>query len=142
MTNQLPSSFALWGAKFNSNQQSVVGWLIFSTTAYLYLHFIAVAGVEIAKWIQPFYEAVVAKRKLLKHPEIDETDWMDILSPDEKQDVEQFAKMAKKEAYLYVQKKLRYLYGLIYLQLIIEAVVPIIIGAFGLIKLASVIKNV
>ena len=74
MTNQLPTTFSLWGAQFDTKQQEIVGWLLFSITLYFYLHFIAVAGIEISKWIQPFYEAVITRNRLIKNPEFDNTD--------------------------------------------------------------------
>ncbi len=142
ITNQLPSSFALWGAKFNADQQPLVGWFIFSVTVYLYLHFIAAAGVEIAKWVQPFYEGVIEKKKLLQHPAFDETDWIEFLGSDDHHDLEQVQKMAKAEAKIYVQKRLRHLYSLIYLQLAIEALIPIFVGAYALIDLFLLVNKV
>jgi len=142
ITNHLPSSFALWGAKLDANQQPIVGWFIFSITAYLYLHFFASAGVEIAKWFQPFYEGIVEKRKLLKHPAFDETDWMEFLGPDDPHDLENVKKMAKSEAKAFVEKKLRHLYKLIYLKLTMEAVLPVLVGGYALIKLVLLLNNV
>jgi len=142
MTNQLPSTFALWGAKFNAEQQHIVGWFIVSVTAYLFLHFIAVAGVEIAKWVQPFYEGVVEKKKLLQHPAYDETDWIELFGPEDPHDLDQVEKIAKSEAKQHVQKRLRHLYSLIYLQLFMEAVIPVAVGAFALIKLSLLVVNV
>ena len=141
MTNQLPSSFSLWGATFDSNQQTIVGWLLFSVTLYLYLHFLAVAGLEVAKWIRPFYEGVVTKNKLQKHAAFDETDWLELFEEDNMDELEYIKQMAKEEAKFHVQKKLRYLYGLVYLQLTIELLVPVLLGAFGLIKLVILINE-
>ena len=139
MTEQLPSSFALWGASFSSGQQTTVGWLLFSVTLYLFLHFLSSAGIEVAKWVQPFYEGVVAKERILKHPEYDETDWMELFGDGEPLDI---VSSAKKQAHIHVEKKLRHVYRLIYLKLIIEIILPIVIGAIGLIQLAMLISCV
>lgn len=136
MTHQLPCSFALWGAKFTSAQQTTIGWLLFSITLYLFLHLIASAGIEIAKWVQPFYEAIITKRSLLRHPAFDETDWMKLFRGDNIHDIE---KEAKSEARLHVQRRLRHLYNLIYLKLIIEIILPLVVGATGLVMLISLI---
>lgn len=141
ISEQLPTSFALWGAKLDSNQQPLIGWFIFTITSYLYLHFISSAGVEIAKWIQPFYESLREKEKLLKHPAFDETDWIELLDSDDPHNIEHVQKMATAEARYYVSNKLRHLYRLIYIQLAIEAIAPIIIGGYALIVLAVLIFN-
>ena len=142
MTNELPSSFALWGAKFNLSQQLTVGWLLFSVTTYLFLHFFTAAGVEVARWIQPFYEGVVTKKKLLEHPAFDETDWIEFLRPENSQDKKEIEKATVSEAKIYVSKRLRYLYNLIYLQLTIEILLPIIIGLVGMYNLFMLVNNV
>ncbi len=139
MTNQLPSTFALWGAKFDSDQQTTVGWLLFSANFYLYLQFIATAGVEIAKWLQPFYEKVIVRKKLMQHPAFDETDWLDYFDFDDDEDLEKVKAMAKTQAETYVKNKLRHLYGLIYLQLIMDALIPLLLGAFALAKLSALV---
>ena len=141
LTNQLPASFTLWGAEFDTKQQIMVGWFLFSVTAYFYIYFVSNAGIEIAKWIQPFYIGVVKRKKLLKHPAFDETDWMSFLQPYDEHSIEHITALAENEAEIYVKKRLRYLYGLIYLKLITEALVPLLIGAFGLIELLILICN-
>jgi hypothetical protein len=133
MTRHLPSSFALWGAQFSSAQQTTIGWLLFSITLYLFLHFFASACIEVAKWAQPFYEGVVAKKNILRHPEYDETDWMELFRDDEPADV---VESAKNQAHIHVTKKLRHLYNFVYLKLFIEVLLPVAIGAIGLTKLA------
>ena len=133
MTNHLPTSFALWGAKFDSQQQTVVGWLLFFITLYLFLHFFASACVELAKWIQPFYEGIVAKKRILQHPDYDKTDWEEFLREDEPADI---IESAKKYAHIHVEKRLKHLYNFIYLKLVIEIFIPVAIGIFGLLTLA------
>ena len=139
MTNQLPTTFSLWGAQFDTKQQEIVGWLLFSITLYFYLHFIAVAGIEISKWIQPFYEAVITRNRLIKNPEFDNTDWMALFSTDGDKSMEE---RAKKEAFIHVQKKLRHLNNLVYLKLIIEILLPFVVGLIALTLLVKLITSV
>ncbi len=140
MTNQLPTSFVLWGADFDVKQQTIVGWLLFSITSYFYIHFLSNAGIEIAKWIQPFYIGIVKRNKLLKHPAYDATDWMNILKPYDENSIEYISALAENEAKEYVDKKLKYLFGLIYLKLVTEVLVPLLVGAFGLVSLLMLIN--
>jgi hypothetical protein len=140
LTNHLPSSFGLWGAKFDTQQQTVISWLLLSLTLYHFLHFFASASIELAKWIQPFYEGLVAKKRALKHPDYDETDWEELLREDDP-DPEGIVAFAKIHAQIHVEKRLRYLYNFIYLKLFIEILLPIAIGIFGLINIASEIND-
>jgi hypothetical protein len=87
LTGELPEKFALFGVTFSSAQQNTLGWFIFSVSLYFFVHFMSVACVEIARWIHPFYAGVLARRKLLKHPAFDITDFVNVGGPIDKHDI-------------------------------------------------------
>ena len=139
LTGELPEKFSLFGVSFTSSQQNILGWFIFSVAAYLYLHFLSVACVEIAKWIHPFYVAMFTKKKLLEHPAFDETDFMNLPGPFDEQDRNDIAEEIELRSKWHVQGRLKYLYNLVYLKLTIEVIVPFVIGAWGLFELLQLI---
>ncbi len=142
VTEELPSSFALFGAKFDTAQQITLGWFLFGVALYTYLHFLGLAGVEIAKWLQPFLETVESRRLLLRHPAFDESYWYDTFGPVDEQNLDQVAEEAAREARYKVVRRLRYLYRLVYLRLILEVLVPLVVGGAGLFFLAKFVIEV
>lgn len=140
LTGVLPEKFALLGVSFESpEQQYMLAWFIFYVSLYLFLHFISAAIVEIARWVHPLFTQILTKRKLLKHPAFDETDWMDIPYPIDDQDKNEIGEEARSHSEWKVGVKLKPFYSLIYLQLTIEIIVPISLGCYGLFKLAKLI---
>tara|TARA_R110001592_G_scaffold363017_1_gene679316 strand:- start:1077 stop:1340 length:264 start_codon:yes stop_codon:yes gene_type:complete len=85
---------------------------------------------------------VIAKKKLLKHPAFDETDFMDweIFLEDE-HDKSNIRKKVLSQADWHAQKRLSFLYAFIYPKLIVEIFVPIVIGVLGLFKLYVLITS-
>jgi len=141
LTGEIPEKLSLLGVSFTSAQKNILGWFMFAVALYLFLHFVSVACIETAKWIHPFYVRVLTKRKLLKHPAFNETDFMNIPGPFNEQDRNEIAAEAKEESEWRAQRKLKYLYNLIYLKLIIEVLVPMIIGVWGLLELVQLIRE-
>ena len=134
MTNELPTSFALWGATFTPEQQTTVGWLLLSVTAYLFIHFLSLASIEVAKWIQPFYEHSVTKKELMHLPNYnhDVTDWVGILGAADKDVDAAVVEEIKENSRSHVENRLKYFYKFVYLRLFIEVIFPIIISLSGL----------
>lgn len=141
LTGELPERFSLLGISFSTEQQTVVGWFIFAISLYIYIHFVSVASIEIAKWIHPFFKDAVAKRELLKHPAFDETDFIDIPYPIDEHDKGQIAAQATDHADWRVQRKLRPLYGWVYPKLVLEIAVPYLFGLSGLVMLGLLITS-
>lgn len=140
-TNELPKSFALFGINFNPAQQSSLGWFIFCVTLYFFIHFLASALVEVAAWIKPFLEVILTKKILLEHPAFDETSFLDIHEPPDDNDLSSVYDAAESQARCLTEKRLRHLHCFIYLKLLLEIVLPIIIGIVGLFKLGCLLKN-
>ncbi len=141
LSGNLPEKFALLGVTFTTTQQNIFGWFIFSTSLYLFLHFISVGSVEIAKWLHPYYVRSLTKKEVLKHGAFDETDFINLPGPDNEQDKSKIYAQAEEESEWYTKKRLKYLYNLVYLKLIIEVLVPFAIGAWGLYSLFQLITN-
>ena len=142
LSGNLPKELSLFGLTFTPLQQNIIGWFILAVALYHYLHFLSVALVELAKWIHPFYAELLTKKRLVKHhPAFDETDFMDIPDPNSEYDKGTIYENTKKEYIWQTQNKLKYLYNWVYLKLVIEIIVPIIIGTWGLIELFNLITN-
>ena len=142
ITAELPKKFALLGVGFESpQQQSTLGWFLFSVSAYLLIHFVSVAGVEVAKWIHPFFTQNIAKQELLQHPAFDESDFYDLWDKFEEQDKNRIRKAVTEQSEWDAGVKLKYLYRLVYLRLLVEIVVPVVLGSYGLFKLARLITS-
>jgi len=142
VTEKLPSELSLLGIKFSSDQQQTVGWFIFIVTVYLFIHYISASCVEFAKWVHPFYKSVIAKRRLLKHPGFDEESFTDrdaLLEDD--QDRNSIIRKTLVKSDWYVQGKLRPLYFFIYPKLIVEILVPFLVGLLGLFYLFQLITS-
>jgi len=146
ITAEIPKKFALLGIGFESpQQQNTLGWFLFSVTVYFLIHFISVAGVEVAKWMHPFYKDVIAKQELRSHSDLDEEDFFNNHAPSkgQRQDKHQIQlrNRINWHSECEAERKLMPLYWLIYLQLLIEIVIPIAIGSYGLYKLAQLITS-
>ncbi len=141
LTNQLPEKIALLGISFNTTEQTTIGWFMFSVQIYFFLHFVANAFVEVAKWVEPFYKAVVERRALLSHPAYDESDFLDIYPPADEHNLDEVEREADIESTWHVQKRLRFLYSFIYLKLVLEIILPIIVSCYGTFVLLSLITR-
>lgn len=139
VSGQLPQKFSLLGVSFDAVQKVNVGWFIFAVSLYMYLHFLFSASIEIAKWIHPFFKWHIEKRELLKHPAIDESDFVNIPEQVNEQDLNEVYAESHEFADGYVRQKLGVLYGFIYPKLATEVLTPLIVGATGLIWLAVLI---
>lgn len=143
-TEKLPQKLSLLGITFDSpEKQMVVGWFLFFVSSYLFLHFISVASIEVAKWLHPLVSQKILKSDLLKHPAFDETDFIEGFPghPIDEQDLNIITEAAKKDADRHTYKRLRFLYGFIYIRLFIEILLPVIIGIYGLYKLGLLITS-
>lgn len=141
LTKELPKSFAFFDVNFDASQQLNVGWFLFLVTLYLYLHFVANAGIELASWLEPLYSWVYAREELLKHPAFEREDFMDIPLPVDEfnlQDVQAEAAVVGKDN---AKKRLRHLYRLVYLKITLEIIIPLLIGLWGLVGLACLHNN-
>lgn len=142
LTEELPSKFSLLGISFESTEKQVIaGWFLLSVSAYIFLHFISYAFVEIAKWLHPLIKHKIYKSGLLKHPAFDDTDFMPdyIFIESNEQDKNLLSQAEDRNADAHTFKRLTPLYAFIYLRLAIEIFVPVFIGVFGLYKLWEVI---
>lgn len=139
LTGEIPDKFSLLGMSFTSKQQNILGWFLITVTIYLFLHFISMASIEIAKWIKPFYHEALRKKKLLGHPAFDEADFRDSLGPPDYYNLDYVRNEADLEAKWETEKRLRYLFNFVYLRLIIEIIIPLVIGCWGIISLSGVV---
>jgi len=141
-TKELPRSISLLGISIDSTKQILVGWFIFFITLYFFLHFLAVACPELARWLQPFYQSKYKKEELLKHPAFDITDFLDIPSPVDEYDVSSVVEGAEYDAKYKAMGKLKILYKFVYLKLFIEIILPVLFALFGLTILAITILSI
>ena len=63
ITGELPSSFSLLGASFSSTQKYTIGWFILLVNLYLFIHFLVLASIEVAKWIHPLLSHHYLKKR-------------------------------------------------------------------------------
>lgn len=144
LTGELPEKFALLGVSFSTKQQGVIGWFILAVTIYLFLHFLSIAGVEFAKWVHPFYTQRLKKKLLIKQYShaFSEEDFIDIPSEVNEQDKNDMAAHAAEDANWQAEKKLRWLYALIYLRLVVEILAPLILGLWGVYEMVLLLISV
>ncbi|CAK1770883.1 SMODS and SLOG-associating 2TM effector domain-containing protein [Vibrio crassostreae] len=141
LTGELPKQFSLLGVSFSSQQQETMSWFIFTVSAYLFLHFLSVGGVEFAKWVHPFLSSRKQKEILLtrySHAFWDD-DFGYIPTQVDEADKADMARDALEEAHWKVQSNLRMVYRLIYVRLFLEIIVPLVLGGWGLYELAVLI---
>ncbi|MGF1756445.1 hypothetical protein L4D76_00505 [Photobacterium sagamiensis] len=140
LTETLPSKIALLGISFESNQQSIVGWFLFVLSLYTFLHFVSVAAVELAHWIKPFLVELETKKELLKHPGYDPVDFAYFNEPPQNsQDLNEVSAYTRKQAEIHINRKMAILFRWVYLKLVIEIIIPVIIGIWGLVMVAILI---
>ena len=144
LTQEIPTKFALLGITFESvEKQIIVGWGIFFITLYLFLHFLSVAALELARWIHPLIKDGILKSGLLRHPAFDETDFLDInyhVDANE-QDLNIFRESEEKAANTRTFERLKPLYAFVYVKLIVEVLVPLVLGGFALWHLWATVSN-
>ena len=143
ITGELPTKLALLGVSFTATQQDLIGWFILAVSIYFFFHFLSVASVEVATWVQPFLEGVKTKRILLDNYShaFDEEYFNDIPAEVNDRDRKEMIKDAEENANWHVTSKLRWLYSLIYLKLTIEVIVPIVIGVWSMIMMIVLITS-
>ena len=141
LSGKLPTEFLIFGMSFSNEQQSIIGWFIFALTIYHFLHFLSQGMVELGAWIQPFYVYINTRKVLLRHPAFDETDFMNIPGPSSGIDKDLIYLNVKGEVEWKSKKTLRFLFNWIYLNLFIVIIVPVVIGAWGLLELCQLITS-
>jgi hypothetical protein len=143
VTGELPSKFALLGVSFSTPQQNVIGWFLFSVLGYFYLHFLSNAAVEIAKWVHPFFKIISAKEIMLSQYShaFDENDFENIPDQVNEQDKKDMQADAISTADWQVKNRLRWLYKMIYIKLIIEILAPVCFGIWAMVQLLVLITS-
>ena len=143
LTGELPEKFSMLGISFSSKQQQVISWFIFGVSLYLFLHFLSMAVVEFAKWIHPLFTKTIKKKVLLTRYShaFSEVDFHNIPDEVNQQDLNSMSDDAESEAEWQAQRKLRLLYGFIYIRLFIEVLFPVCLSLWGMFELAWLITN-
>jgi hypothetical protein len=144
ITEQFPTKFALLGMSFESGeQQATLGWFLLFITLYSFMHFVAVTGIEVAKWVHPLYTYTIAKEKLLEHPAFDEEDFHYLADPFEiSEDKNEIAKVVHQQSKWQAEKKLRYLYNGSVVRIILELLAPAVLFASGVSTLMMLILSI
>jgi len=137
LTGSVPDKVAVFGLDFNATQKDYVIWFMAAVEIYFLLHFYSIAVVEVTDWVGPFYEAVLYKRRMLKHPAFDETDFLDIGPPADPYNLDEYQDEARRDAKYKVQRAFRYFYSVIYIKLIIELIMPLVLSIWALYLLAK-----
>lgn len=142
LTGDLPQEFSVLGLKFSNNQQEIIGWFLVSVTTYTFLHFVSCGLIEVVNWIRPFYIYTIKKKKLLRHPAYDETDFMEMCGQINEYDLKQVQDEADRYAHLYVENKLGFVIFFVYLRIFIDVILPLIVGVTGIYFLVNTINNI
>jgi len=141
LTEKLPEKIAVLGVSFDAPKQNLVGWFIFSVSLYLFIHFISVAFIEVKQWIQPKLIDSTTRNKLLEYIQFDPTDFIDLPCDPHKASKNQIADSTRKDVEWQMRRKLRFLNFFSYLRLIIELIVPILVGVWGLVEIYSLVAK-
>ncbi|MBV1883716.1 MAG: hypothetical protein KUG82_18905 [Pseudomonadales bacterium] len=136
LTENLPSKFGLLGLSFDVRQQYVIGWFILSVALYHFLHFLASGGIEFVNWIKPRFIDLVMTKKANETGLFDDDSSGDFYEGGNELDPSKIASEIKQASLVKVEHRLRYLYKIIFLKLVIEVLVPVVVAIWGLTALA------
>jgi hypothetical protein len=135
LTKQFPTEVSFLGMKFSGDQQSAIPWLIFIITAYFWLHSISISSIEFSIFVKPKILFRNYKKRLLRHPAFDETDFLDIAAPADVHNLVQVDDEARLDANHAANRMMKPLESMAYLKIAFDIAVPVIFPLVCLILL-------